>query len=192
MTGMPRSFNRPSTKDFPVAMPPVKRHPRASATESSAQLRRRDRVRHEHRNCQRPDTARNGRESAGDVGNFRVHVSDQHRALALEEPAARMTFVKDRSRHHRIHDQIDADVDHGRSRPDERTSHKTGPAERCHENVAGRGNLRQILRAGMTDRHSRVAVKEEHRHGLPHDVAAPDHDRVFSGDVDAGCAAAAR
>jgi hypothetical protein len=114
-----------------------------------------------------------------------MHVTHKDRSFAIEQPTPRMTFMEYLVRHVRIGDEIDAHVDHCRSGPDERSPYEPRPAERSHQNVGRRGDPGKILRAGVTDRHGGMAMKEEHRHRFADDIAPADDDSMFSGDVNA-------
>ena len=57
-------------------------------------------------------------------------------------------------------------------------------ANRCYENVGLACDFRKVARAGVTDSHGGVTMKQEHRHWLPDDVTPADNDGVSTLDGD--------
>src|SRR6266536_4577747 len=91
----PSSVNIRATRDFPVAIPPV--NPTLSmdtpqhsnlgsgpfrAPTRSSHLRGLHGVRHQHRNCERPDPTGYRCNRTRDFCHFRVHVADENRTFA--------------------------------------------------------------------------------------------------------------
>ena len=75
---------------------------------------------------------------------------------------------------------VDADIDHGCARLDPVAAHHFGLADRGIDQVGARGQVRQIARARMRDRHRGVFV-EQQLHQRPADqVRAADHDRIHA------------
>ena len=70
-----------------------------------------------------------------------------------------------------------ADVDDGRTRSlTEVGRHERGAAKCRHEDVSLAAHTGQVYGARMARRrHGGAAIQQQQRHGLPHDVAAPDH-----------------
>src|SRR5215470_17442792 len=112
-----------------------------------------------------------------------MHVADHERAVPLEYVTALRSNRKQTIDHGPIRYLRGSDVDNRRAWPDERGRDESRPADRGDEDVAFRGDARQVHRSRVTDRDGRVAMQKKKRHRLADDVAAPDDDGMRTGDL---------
>src|SRR5581483_7545932 len=90
---------------------------------------RAERIAHQHRDRQRADAARYGRDRARDVGDLGMHVADENRAVLLEHRDATMSRRIQPFDGRPIRDAIDPDVDDDRAWLDEVLCHHRRAAD---------------------------------------------------------------
>ena len=130
-----------------------------------------DRVRHQHRNRHRADTAGNGGDCADDFRNtVKIDVAD-------EFVAAFTTSV--------LH-PIDSDIDHGRPLTNKFRFNEMWTPDGGDDHVGAPANFRDIPGAGMNhrDRCVNALSHEQKRRWLSDDHAATEHDDVRAGQGD--------
>ena len=105
------------------------------------------RVSHQHRDGQRANATGNRRQCAGDLGDLRMHVADEHRPFRSEQRQSRVTFVKqlpgDRCVGHLVHSDIN---DRG-ARFDKLCGDESGFPHSGDENIRAAAHLGQVWRA---------------------------------------------
>ena len=81
---------------------------------------------------------------------------------------------------------VDAHVDDGGARLDPVAPDHLGPADGGHEDVGRAAERLQVARARVRHRHRRAAGRQQQRHRLADDQAAPDDHRVRALEGDPG------
>ncbi len=129
---------------------------------------------HQHRDGHRPDAAGHRRDCAAFGRHFgKGDVADEFRA-----------FWRSRIGH-----AIDAHIDHHRAFFDHVRFDKFRLANRRDQNIRTTADFREIPRAGMRDRHRRIAaaafIHQEKCHRLSHDHRASEDYDICTGSLDA-------
>lgn len=132
-----------------------------------------DCVRHQHRDCHRPDAARH----RGDGGNFFGHF--------IKRDIADQTITAFRRR---VVHSIDADVDHDCAVANMFRSDKVRLPDRRDQDVGGTRDVRETLAARMNHRDGRVTAPafphQQKCERLSDNHAAAENDDVGAGDFD--------
>src|SRR5437763_10475663 len=185
MTGTRGAANRARQYDLPVAMPPVNATRSPASALPGPGLRSRQRVFQQERNGQRPDTAGHRGQRARDLGNGRMHVADDDRAALRQRLEPRRAVAEQLLDDGAIPYWRGPHVDDGGAWLHEIPGDEAWPPDRCHENVASRGDRWQVRRLRMTDRYGGVALQKQHGHRFTDDLAAADDDGVAAANRDA-------
>ena len=93
------------------------------------------RVHHQHRDRERPDTAGHRRQGACHFRDGGMDIANEHRPFGLERCKPRMTCRKQLRCHRGIRHAIHSDVDYGRARLHEVVRDEAGSPDSCDEDI---------------------------------------------------------
>src|SRR5262245_35361602 len=150
-----------------------------------SELRRFERVLEEHRDRERANATRYGRERTGDGLDTGMDVAEHERATPLEGLPALRAGREEALHDSRVVDAGRAYVDHRCPRLHEVRRNKRGSTERGDQDVSLPSNTWEIVRSRVAHGNRGMPMQQQQCHRFANDVAATDDDGAGARDRNA-------